>query len=138
MSGATKGTSFGLNTKQVHAAQLLARGYSEEDVMSVVFFINSESTPIQKREARRQLHKWYDIPGFGDCYRNEVKRLMFSSYGRAVCKIDQQIDNKNDWLANKAANDILSRATGIIMGEEDKKIVVQIDNGPEIGTPDDA
>ena len=136
MAGATKGTSFGLNCQQVLAAQMLAHGLGEKSVMHDILHITESSTPIEKRKATHTLHKWMALPGFAECYQNEVRRTMFSSYGRALSKVDEQIDSDLPWLANKAANDILSRGSAAIMGEDDKKIVVQVEGAPMLGTPD--
>lgn len=47
------------------------------------------------------------------------------------------MDDSNAWLANKAANDVLTRFGPAIMGEDDKQIVVQVQGMPELGEPVD-
>lgn len=128
---------LGLNTLQTEAARMLASGLTEEQVLARLFFINEDTPSPEKAKARRTLHKWMDLPGFIDVYKATVRHETMSYYGRAVNTIGSQLDSDQPWLANKAANDILSRGA-TVFGEEDKKIVVQIEGMPELGTPDDA
>ena len=44
---------------------------------------------------------------------------------------------KDDWLQNKAANDLLNYGKQQIYGDEEKTVHVQIDGMPDIGSPDD-
>lgn len=132
---ATTGSSFGLNCMQVQAAQMMAYGCTEEKILNDLFYINANSTPAEKAKAKRTLHKWMDLPGFGDCFRSEVKRCMTPVYGKAMQTIAAQLDSGLPWLANKAANDVLTRMAPVL-GEEEKKIVVQVEGAPQLGTPD--
>ena len=58
------------------------------------------------------------------------------SYGRALARIDQQIDDSNPWIAQGAAREVLQRYGPAIMGEDDQTVTVKIEGMPEIGTPD--
>ena len=136
MAKATTGSTFGINGDQVWAAQMMAAGHGEDDVLKAVFGINSDSTPGEKASARRKLHQWMDNKGFAECYKSEVKRLYTPIYSKALAKIAEQIDSNLPWLANKAANDILTRVPTLI-GDDDNTIRVQIEGMPELGTPDE-
>ena len=133
---ATTGASFGLNCRQVEAAQMMAHGNDEEEVLRALFLITEDSGRGEKQKARKELHKWMELDGFVECYRSEVKRCMMPAYGRAMQKIVAQMDCNVPWLENKAANDVLTRGSSVLMGEDDKKIVVQVEGMPELGTPD--
>ena len=134
MAKATTGSSFGINSLQVDAAQMLAHGNSEEEVLKACFGICKSSTPAEKAKARKEFHKWCDDPGFQACYRSEVKRCYMPAYAKAVQRIVGQIDSNLPWLANKAANDVITRMAAA-MGEDDNTIRVQIEGMPELGTP---
>ena len=45
-------------------------------------------------------------------------------------------DDKWGFLSNKAANDLLNRYWAVVMGEDDKQIVVKVEGMPDLGTPD--
>lgn len=132
---ATTGSSFGLNAEQVMVAQAMAAGNNEDEVLRIFWQINDKSTPQERQKARRELHKWMDMPGYIECYQSEVKRLYTPIYSKALAKIAEQIDSKLPWLANKAANDVLTRI-GAMMGDNDNTVHVQIEGMPELGTPD--
>ena len=53
-------------------------------------------------------------------------------------RLKSQVDNQNDWVANKASNDVinLAKTTGIFQDNE-KAINVKIEGLPDIGSPDD-
>jgi hypothetical protein len=65
--------------------------------------------------------------------RARVRRCVPSAVGR----LEKQVDNDNDWLANKAANDVinLAKTTGMFAAEE-KAINVHVQGMPELGSPD--
>ena len=136
MAKATNGSTFGLNAEQVMIAQSMAAGHSEDEILKIYWGITKSSTPQEKQKARRELHKTQDLPGFLDCYKSEVKRLYTPVYSKALAKIAEQIDSNLPWLANKAANDILTRVPTLI-GDDDNTIRVQIEGMPELGTPDE-
>jgi len=56
----------------------------------------------------------------------------------AVERLEKQIDNENDWVANKAANDFigLAKTVGIFQNEE-KAVNVRIEGMPDLGSPED-
>lgn len=136
MAKITTGYTFGLNARQAMACRLMAEGKDEKDVLAVIFGIGPESTDHDKRSAAIQLHKWMRKPEYAECYRAIVREIAFPAYGAAQQRLCQQIYSNNDWLANKAANDVLTRFGPYVMGEEDKQIKVVVEGMPALGTPD--
>ena len=135
MAKITTGSTFGLNARQAMACRLLAEGNSEEEVMAAFFHVTPASTYGEKQKARKTLHKWMREPGFQECFRAIVKEVAFTSFGPAVARIRKQVDDNNGWLANKAANDILTRFGPAVMGEESREVVVRVEGAPVLGAP---
>lgn len=143
MAKITTGYSFGLNARQATAARLMAEGRKLDTnfVQMCGFDIRKEDKPTEVSEykyqkARKVIHQWMKLPGFAECYRAIVREIAMPSYGRALARIDQQIDDSNPWIAQGAAREVLQRYGPAIMGEDDQTVTVKIEGMPEIGTPD--
>lgn len=135
MAKITTGYSFGLNAKQAYAARMLASGVEEKEVLAVLFNIGPDTDEKERKKAVKTLHTWMRKQEFIECFRAIVQEVCFSAFGKAQQRLIAQIDNKNDWLANKAANDIITMCKPLIMGDEDKQIVVRVEGAPDIGAP---
>lgn len=135
MAKISTGSTFGLNAKQTAACRLLAQGNTEEEIMGLFFGIGENSTYGEKQKARKTLHRWMRLPEFQECYKAIVKEIAFGSVGAATARLIKQVNDENGWLANKASNDVLNRFAPMIMGEEDKQLVVKVVGAPEIGAP---
>lgn len=135
MAKVTTGSSFGLNVKQAQACRMLAEGAEDKDIMQIIFGVTKDSTFGEKQKARKTLNKWMQLPGFADCYRAIVKEYAYPTYGRAVARITKQIDDSNGWLANKAANDVLTRFGPVVMGDESREIKLVVEGAPFLGAP---
>lgn len=124
------------------AADMLFEGKPEEEIAHQCFnCLTDDLVSFDKektKKAIKQLHKWMQEPRFIEYYRKLVNYKAMTLYGPAIDRIGAQINDPNAWLANKAANDILTRFTGNIMGEEDHTVTVKIEGMPEIGEPDGA
>ena len=139
MAKYSTGSTLGLNRQQFLACDMLARGCSEEEVKAVIWNISKDSTLSEKSKATRRLREWTEDPKFIEGYRAIVRQLAYPAYGSSLKRLMKQVnydDDKMAWVANKAANDIMNRYSGIIMGDEDKQIVVKVEGMPELGTPD--
>lgn len=142
MANITKGTLYGLTTREVEAARMLATG-QEFDVVARTLYagtgideLSESGRKVRMTKARKKLRAVLDNPNFQEMYKQILREYVMPSYGRAMLKIRDQIDDPNAWLANKAANDILTRFGTMVMGEESKEIVVKIEGLPTIGAPD--
>ena len=143
MAKITTGSTFGLNARQATAARLMAEGHKLDTnfVQACGFDIRKEDNPAEVSEykylkARKVIYGWMRLPGFAECYRAIVREIVMPSYGRALNRIDQQIDDANPWIAQGAAREVLQRYGPAIMGEDDQTVTVKIEGMPEIGTPD--
>ena len=137
MARVTTGYTFGLNITETLACQMLARGCTEKEVLRDLYKI-TEDTPLGERmKATRRLHKLMSDPKFQECFRTIVTQWAMPAFGKATGKIIEQIDNENGWLANKAANDVLTRFGPTIMGEDNKQVVIKVEGGPVLGVPEE-
>lgn len=136
MARVTSGYSFGLTTKETLACRVLALGGSEEEAIRYLD-VPENCTRGEHMKGMNRLHKLMRDPKFQECFRAIVAERTMAAYGHAVGKIIQQIDEDNGWLANKAANDVLTRFGPTIMGEDDKQVVIRVENGPVLGIPEE-
>lgn len=136
MAKITTGSSFGLTAPQAQAARLMAEGKRAGEIVLILFGVTQESDRNAYRRGMAKLRKWQALPGFAECYRAIVREIAMPSYGRALARIDQQIDDSNPWIAQGAAREVLQRYGPAIMGEDDQTVTVKIEGMPEIGTPD--
>lgn len=82
------------------------------------------------------VHRWLKMPEVMACYRKCLERYAMGSYAKAARKIDKQIDDPNPWVAQGAAREALTRFGPVVMGSEDKEIVVRVEGMPQLGVPD--
>lgn len=140
MAKITTGHSFGCTTQQAMAMRLISEGHSITDVAKCCFNCVTDDghqalDEKKLRKAKATIRKWMQDPKVQACYRAIVYQDAMPAYGKAFRRIQEQIDNPNAWLANKAANDVLTRFGPAVMGEEDKQIIVQVQGMPELGEP---
>ena len=139
MAQFTTGSSLGLTKMQFLAADLLTKGYTEDKVKMIVFKVTEDSPLNERMKAARTLHKWMKDPKFIEGYRALMREFAFSAVGTSIKRLMKQVDIEDDkwgFLSNKAANDLLNRYWAVVMGEDDKQIVVKVEGMPDLGTPD--
>lgn len=128
-------TKSKLTAQALQAAQLMADGHKIKDIITAVFGVTYESDNAAWQRGRRKLAKWQDDPAWQEAYNNCVRRAVAPLVGRAVSRIDKQIDDDNPWIAQGAAREVLSRFGSGIMGEDDKSITIKVEGMPQIGVP---
>ena len=86
---------------------------------------------------RQKIEKWLQKPDAQEYYRRLiVNRHAPAAVGKALKVLTKQLDSDNEWIANKAANDILNKYYDLVMGTNSNEIVVRFEGMPEIGSPD--
>ena len=115
-----------------------ARGESHDAILREIFGLGPDDDPKEIHNADCKMSRWRHRDDAQAIWDDEMKARVRRCVPRAVGRLEKQIDNENDWVANKAANDVvnLAKTTGIFQSEE-KAINVQITGMPEIGSPDD-
>ena len=124
-----------LTAQALTAAQLMADGHRIKDIVTAVFGVTYESDNAAWQRGRRKLAKWEDDPDWQAAYQRFVRRAVQPLVGRAVSRIDQQIDDANPWIAQGAAREVLSRFGGSVLGDDDKSITIKVEGMPTIGVP---
>ena len=118
---------------QINAADMMFRGFSDEEIAIELW----ETPPEKMRAAKERLSRLRKDEKFQEYYRTLIQEWSFHHVGKAYNKLVEQIDSDQPWLANKAANDVLTQSKQLITGMDDNSIVVRVEGMPELGTPDD-
>ena len=116
-----------------------ARGESADDILREIFKLDPETCdPAETNKAYQQMWRWRHREDAQAIWDDEVRSVVRHCIPRAVHRLKSQVDNQNDWVANKASNDVinLAKTTGIFQDNE-KAISVKIEGLPDIGSPDD-
>lgn len=128
-------------TKQMaQAAQLLADGRDTDFIIHACFDLlaaDGVSEDAEKvRRAKAKLREWQRHPVFQDHYRQIIRSVMFPAYSRAVNRLNTQIDDPNQWIAQGAAREVITRFGPDLMGQSDTTITIKVEGMPELGVPD--
>jgi bisphosphoglycerate-dependent phosphoglycerate mutase len=116
-----------------------ARGESADDILREIFHIDPDNCdPKVKANAYQQMYRWRHRPDADAIWQDELKATVRRRVPYAMSRILRQIDSDTEWLANKAANDVMLLAgkVGIVKNEE-TALKVEISGMPDLGSPDD-
>ena len=115
-----------------------ARGEDHETVLREIFGQEYIDDPAKKSAAESKMHRWRHREDAQAIWDDEIRSVVRHCIPRAVHRLKSQVDNQNDWVANKASNDVinLAKTTGIFQDNE-KTVSVKIEGLPDIGSPDD-
>lgn len=120
---------------QINAADMMFRGYTDEEMVKELWPEKTQQNQIQA--AKKRLRNLRRDEKFQEYYRSLVNEWSVHHVGRALKKLSEQIDSNQPWLANKAANDVLTQSKLMLTGTDDGTVVVRVEGMPELGTPDD-
>lgn len=140
MAKITTGSTFKITAKMTQAARLMSEGKSVKDIAIILFNCVTDDGTLRRDEKKLQkavkhIRAWQAQKAFQECYVAIIREMSMSAFGKAFATVTEQMDADNGWLANKAANDVMSRFGSAILGEESKAITVQIQGMPELGEP---
>ena len=124
-----------LQAWQMSAAELMWQGKTNEEIVAILW--PNADTGGKKEAKRRLLRKLPNDETFMEFYRGIIQQWTINSVGPALQKIRGQLNSDKDWLANKAANDIINQSKLVMTGADDNTVVVKLEGMPELGTPDD-
>lgn len=113
-----------------------ARGEPTAKIIQEYYGISPEDTKAF-HNAECKISDLQHRPDYDAIWADELSRTVKRNVPGAINKLCSQIENQNDWLANKAVIDLLNLASklGAIRNEE-QTVNVQISGLPEIGSPD--
>lgn len=136
----SNGAKYRITKDQFQAVKMLADGWTYDRIAKVIFDVTDGNGGLDDeklRRARRTLSEWFRNPKIMNAYREYIIDMVMPLIPASIKTFGNQINSDQEWVANKAANDILREFKGIIFGDEDKTIHVQIEGMPELGEPDD-
>ena len=124
-----------LQAWQMTAAELMWQGKSNEEIVAILW--PNADTKGKKEQKRKLLRKLPENETFMEFYRGIIQQWTINSVGPALQKIRSQMDSEKEWLANKAANDIIQQSKLVMTGADDNTVVVKLEGMPDLGSPDD-
>lgn len=83
------------------------------------------------------VYRWLREDAVREIMADTIKRSTATMVARAVKKLEEQLDSKagNGFLAQNAANLILSRFGSAALGEDKQEITVHVEGMPVMGMP---
>lgn len=137
MAKFTSGASLGLTTQEFQVCRLIANGVEHEDILGIVYKVWKDKTPESEyKNAERKLRNLCRKENFQACYTGLVRENAQPKFSHAMNKLFSQVDSRNEWVANKASNDVVNKFWPVFMGQEEQQITVRIEGMPELGVPD--
>ena len=84
------------------------------------------------------VHRWLREDEVRQIMADTIKRSTATMVARAVNKLSEQLDSKagNGFLAQNAANMILTRFGSAALGEDKQEITVRVEGMPVMGMPE--
>ena len=115
-----------------------ARGECADDILREIFHLDPENCdPKEKNKAYQQMYRWRHRPDAEAIWADELKAVVRRCVPNAAKRIQHQVDSGTEWLANKAANDVITLASRIgVIKTEETAINVQVTGMPDLGSPD--
>lgn len=128
-----------MTAKIENMIRMEARGEPHSLILKEIFGVDENSDPKERANAEQKMWRWRHRPDADAIWQDELKAVVRRCVPNAARRIQHQIDSDTEWLANKAANDVLTLAGRIgVVTTEEKALTVQVTGMPEIGSPDDA
>lgn len=115
-----------------------ARGEPADDILRQFFGLDPDNCdPKEKNKAYQQMYRWRHRPDADAIWQDELRATVRRRVPAAIGRINHQVDSDTEWLANKAANDVLLLAAkvGVIRSEE-TAMKIEVTGMPDIGSPD--
>lgn len=119
---------------QMNVAEMMFRGLTDKEIIKEIW--PEKTTKQQIENARRNLINLRKDEKFKEYYQTLIQQWSIHHVGPALATIAEQLRDKNHWLRNKAANDILNQSK-TLMGNDENTVVVKVEGMPELGVPDD-
>lgn len=118
-----------LSSKMIMAAELCADG---ERIVDIAKKCKASPDAVRRWLARDDVHA---------LYVERMRALATYRYARSVRKIDELVDNNNEWLALQAAQASAARAEAVALGADAASgVQITINQGtgsaPVLGMPD--
>ena len=114
-----------------------ARGEPYEKILTEYYGLPPDADKKARHNAQCRMSDWRKRPDYRSIWEDELSATVRRRVPGAIKRLDVQIDNNNDWVANKAANDYigLAKSLGVLKSEE-SVLKVSFEGMPDIGSPD--
>ena len=127
-----------MTAKIENMIRMEARGEPHDLILKEIFGIDENSDPKLKNNAEQKMWRWRHRPDADAIWQDELKAVVRRCVPNAAIRIRNQINSETEWLANKAANDVLTLAGRIgVVKNEETALTVQVTGMPDIGSPDE-
>lgn len=115
-----------------------ARGESRPAILKACFGLSPDDDERLVNNADVKMCRWRKIPEYKKIWEDELAATVRRHTGGAMKTILAQLTDNNGWLANKAANDVvtLAKNLGIVKCDDATAIRVQVTGMPDLGSPD--
>lgn len=115
----------GLSVQAVEAIRLAVEGVRRVDIAR------------QLDVSVRTVDRWITSEEGHDEYVRQMKQVLKRSFGKAVNRLEKQIESENEWIAQGASREIVGRYGASVMGEDKQEITLHITGYvPNPGMPD--
>ena len=128
-----------MNGKIENFIRMEARGEGREAILREVFKLDpATATENQIHSADCSMSRWRKRPDYKPIWDDELSIVVRRHVPGAVKRVNAQVNNENDWVANKASNDILNLAARIgVIKNEETAVKVEVSGLPDLGAPDE-
>ena len=120
---------------QMNAADMMFRGFTDAEICQELWNVGDDERKIKNGKSRLRNLRKNEV--FQDYYRSIITEWSVHHVGKALITIAGQMDAENPWLANKAANDVITQSRSLISGVDDNSVVIKVEGMPELGEPED-
>lgn len=121
---------------QIQAAEYMFEGMQDKEIAGLLFKTDVND-PVALKRARQKLSSLRKNEKFQEYYKSIITEWSVHNVGKALSKLSEQIDSDKPWIANKAANDVLLHSKDLVKNAEDNTVVLRMECGVELGTPDE-
>ena len=112
-----------------------ARGCTRPEILQAVFGI-TDTRSKEAHNADNCMYRWRRIPQYRQIWDDELTKQDYAAIGLARKRLMEQLNSGNEWLVNKAANDLIAQGNRRIYGADESTVHVQVSGMPDIGSPD--
>ena len=124
-----------VNTQIDLFIRMEARGCTRPEKLEAVFGI-TDAKSTEAHNADNQMTRWRKLPEYKQIWDEELTKQDYEAIGLARKRLLEQLNSNNEWLVNKAANDLIAQGNRRIYGADESTVHVQVSGMPDIGSPD--
>ena len=125
-----------LTLEQEKMVRMEANGFTAPEIIKELWNIERHEDPIKYHRYECLLSRTRKHPKYAETWKDEVQRQCMPMMSEAMRKLKKQMRNDDQWLGNKAANDLMTFAKNRVFADEERAVTVHIEGMPEIGSPD--